>query len=335
MILVTGGTGLVGAHLLLRLVEKDLSVRAIHRASSDLKAVEKVFSYYTQDAKALFKKIEWVETDINDILGLENAFEDITHVYHCAAYISFHPGDHTKLQKINVEGTANIVNFCIAKNVKRLCYVSSIAAIGRNIHGAITNEESEWSDDHANVYALSKKAAEMEVWRGTQENLSVVILNPGVIIGPGFWDSGSGLLFKNADKNRKIYPPGGTGFITVGDVVRQLLELMDSSIENERYIAVSENLSYKDILDKIAKQFHTSGRKRKLKFWQLEVLWRLDWLRSLFTGSPRKLTKNAVFSLMHPVQYDHQKIKKALNFKFEPMDEVISFTCKKFAEENS
>jgi nucleoside-diphosphate-sugar epimerase len=334
MILVTGGTGLVGAHLLLRLVENSEAVRAIHRATSDLKGVERIFSYYTPDYKRLFKKIQWIETDLNDIVGLETAFEHVTHVYHCAAYISFHPSDYASLQKVNVEGTANIVNLCIAKNIQKLCYVSSTAAIGKANKDFLTTEESEWSEDHANVYALSKKAAEMEVWRGTQENLSVVILNPGVIIGPGFWHTGSGTLFTIAHKNRRFFPPGGTGFITVGDVVKQLISLMASPIENERYIAISENLSYEEILKQISAAFGLAAPKRKLKFWELEVLWRLDWLRSFFTSRRRSLTKNAVFSLRHPVRYDHQKIKETLQFTFEPFPEVISFACKKFLEEN-
>ncbi|MDB2606724.1 NAD-dependent epimerase/dehydratase family protein, partial [Zobellia sp.] len=242
MILVTGGTGLVGSHLLLKLVQTGNSVRAIHRKGSNLKRVVKVFGYYTEDAQSLFNKIDWVEADITDTPALEIAFDQITHVYHTAALISFDPTNFDILEKINTEGTANIVNLCIANSIEKLCYTSTIGAIGKSLESTMASEENEWTPREANVYGLTKQAAEMEAWRGSQEGLSVVMVNPGVIIGPGFWHSGSGDLFTVAKKGYRFYPPGGTGFITVRDVVKMMVSLMDSQITNERYIAVAENL---------------------------------------------------------------------------------------------
>ncbi len=110
MILVTGGTGLVGAHLLYQLSLDDMPIVAIHRKSSNLDTVKRIFSYYTNDYKVLFNKISWKVADINDITALQDAFTDITHVYHCAALISFNRKDDEQLRKVNIEGTANIVN---------------------------------------------------------------------------------------------------------------------------------------------------------------------------------------------------------------------------------
>ena len=187
----------------------------------------------------LFEKIEWIEADINDIPALEKAFQDITHVFHCAAFISFDPNDLQRLVEVNEIGTANIVNLCIANQIKKLCYVSTIAAIGKEPNNKWVSEETEWQNELVSPYALTKYLAEMEVWRATQEGIPVIIVNPGVIIGPGFWESGSGKLFPTAAKGYKYAPPGGSGFVAVEDVVNMMVQLMESNISNERYIAVA------------------------------------------------------------------------------------------------
>lgn len=334
MILVTGGTGLVGAHLLLHLMQQGKQVKAIHRKSSDLTSVEKVFSYYSAASRQLFKNIRWVEADLLDIPALEIAFEEVTQVYHCAALISFDPNDYERLRTVNIEGTKNIVNLCIAFQISKLCYVSSIGTIGRTMDGRPATEETEWTNHTTNVYALSKMDAELEVWRGAQENVPAVIVNPGVIVGPGFWDAGTGLLFQNAYKARKHYPPGGTAFVSVKDVVSIMTQLMESSITNERFIVAAENLSYKEILDRLTKEFNKSGPQIKLKFWQLEILWRLDKIANLLTGRGRKLTKNSVRSLRKTQWFKNSKSKELLGFSYSSLDDTIALSCAKFNKEN-
>ncbi|MEX0289171.1 MAG: NAD-dependent epimerase/dehydratase family protein [Flavobacteriaceae bacterium] len=332
MILVTGGTGLVGTHLLFHLLSRGFPVRAIHRANSDLQKVREVFSYYNHTPDEYFNKIQWIEADLNDLPALEIAFKDITHVYHCAALISFDPKDFKLLQKINEEGTRNIANLCIDKGIEKLCYVSSIAAIGRSIDGAIATEENEWNDNDANVYAMTKHLAEMEVWRASQEGVPVVIVNPGVVLGPGFWYGGSGALFRIAAKGPKFYPPGGTGFVTVNDVVRIMMKLMDSEITNKRFITIDKNLKYKEVLSNIAREFGKPTPKVALKFWQLSLLWRLDWLRSRVLGKRRKLTKKSVDSFRNPEIYSNRRVLGMLNFEFELMAEAVYFSCNRFKE---
>jgi nucleoside-diphosphate-sugar epimerase len=146
MVLVTGGTGLVGAHLLLHLIENGETVRAIYRNSSSVEKTKSLFSLYKKES--LFENIQWIQADITDTPSLEIAFEDIDYVYHCAALISFDPKDEELIRKINIEGTANIVNFCIAKNIKKLCFVSSIAALGDIApHEKIITEATEWNPE--------------------------------------------------------------------------------------------------------------------------------------------------------------------------------------------
>lgn len=334
MILVTGGTGLLGSHLLLKLMEAGHSVRAIHRKKSDLKRVEKVFAYYRKDATDLFMAIEWIVADINDIPALEIAFKNITQVYHAAALISFNPEDYKTLQKINREGTANIVNLCIANNIQKLCYSSTIGAIGRSINNSKANEETPWTPLEANVYGRTKHAAEMEVWRGSQEGLSVVMVNPGVIIGPGFWDSGSGALFTTAQKTYGYYPPGGTGFISVHDVVAMMIELMQSPVKNERYIAVTENWTYQKILGEITRELGIKSPTKELKFWQLKIARCFDWVKNLFLKSGRSITKSHIRSLKNRQIFNNRKIKDELGFEFRSLKNEIRFCCKKFREEN-
>lgn len=334
MVLVTGGTGLVGSHLLVSLIQQGNSVKAIHRKGSSLNRVEKIFNYYHENGSALFQKIDWIEADLNDVSALEIAFKNIDYVYHAAAFISFDPGQYDLLLKINCEGTANIVNLCIANKVKKICYVSTIGTIGKSINDDTATEENEWNDQHVNVYALSKYAAEMEVWRGTQEGLAAVIVNPGVIIGPGFWDTGSGSLFTTANKGYKFYPPGGTGFVTVNDVVRMMVTLMESPIKNERFIAVAKNHSFKEILEKLTKALDKPKPKYQLKYWQLELARLGDLLRNIVVKNGRIITKNSIHSMKHRDNYSSDKIKNSILFEFESLNPTIEFSCSRFLKKN-
>ena len=325
---------MVGAHLMLHLLKNNTTVRATYRKGSNLKQVEKVFSYYTKEASELYNKIEWVLADINDIPALEIAFQNVDYVYHAAALISFDPRDYYKLKKANILGTENIVNLCLSHSVKKLCYVSTIGAIGKSTEGQMATEENDWSNQDVNVYALTKYRAEMEVWRGSQEGLDIVIVNPGLILGPGFWDTGSGALFNIAQKAKDYYPPGGTGFITVNDVIQMMTELMASDIVNQRFIAVTENITYKDILTRLAIALGKKPPSKMLRLRQLKLGRLIDFLKSLTTGSKRRVTRKTIESLLHPETYDNRKIVDAIGFQFEPLQATIALCCEKFKEEN-
>ena len=329
MILVTGGTGLVGAHLLYYLLLEKDKVRAIHRKNSDLQAVKKVFSYYTEDVEALFSKIEWLEADITDVCLLEKAFKNITNVYHSAALVSFDPRDYKEMRKINIEGTSNIVNLCIAEKVKKLCFVSSIATIEKSLKSNIIDEDCEWNSETNNYgYAITKYGAEMEVWRASQEGVEVVIVNPGVILGAGFWNNGGpGELFTKIYNGLKFYTEGVTAFVSVTDVVKTMIQLMNSNLKNERYILVSENVSFKEVFFKIADDF---GKKRpsiKVTKVMSSIGWRLEKIKSSLTGKQPVLTKQSSKSIHQKYFYSSEKIEKALDFKFEPVSETIKNVC--------
>lgn len=324
MILVTGGTGLVGSHLLYNLATKGDNVRAIYRSEEKRDHVKYIFSYYFNDVSS-FSKIEWVKGDITDIPSLQSVFKDITHVYHCAALISFDPRDYSDLRITNIEGTANVVNLCISHGVKKICYVSSIATIDDDVKTSLITENTEWnSDADHSVYAITKYGAEMEVWRGTQEGLDAVIVNPGIILGPGFWRSGSGSLFKRIYKGIPYYTNGATGYIDVKDVVLTMEKLMVSATKNERFILVSENLSFKVVFQNIAKALGVKPPYKKASKTLLNIGWRLDWLNSFFRKKRRKLTKQTVASLLKTPTYDNSKIKNTINIEFIRIKDSIS-----------
>ena len=332
MILVTGGTGLVGSHLLFELSKSQLKIRALYRTKQTIEKVKTVFSFYSNQGDDFFNRIEWLEADLEDLPKLETAFEGVTHVYHCAALISFDPSAYYKLRKTNVTGTANIVNLSIINGVQKLCYVSSIATLG--FDPVKITEDTNWSsEDSQSVYAMTKHEAEMEVWRGIQEGVPSVIVNPGVILGPGFFDSGSGILFKRVYKGLKHYTSGVSGYVAVGDVIKSMIFLMNSDLKNERYIMVAENISFLELLTLISKGLNQHPPQKAVGNFVLSIAWRLDWLTHLLTGKKRKLTKNLCKTLTKKSYYSSDKfLKTNTAFKFKPISEEVSEVCQLFSK---
>ncbi|MHB1146132.1 MAG: SDR family oxidoreductase [Lutibacter sp.] len=334
MILVTGGTGLVGAHLLYHLSLENDAIRAIHRKNSDLLAVKNVFSYFSSDYKFLFQKIEWIEADITDTISLEKAIINVTEVYHSAALVSFDSKDYQAMCDINIEGTSNIVNFCIANRVKKLCFVSSVATIEKSITNQFMTETDEWNIEKVSYgYAMTKYVAEMEVWRASQEGVPVVIVNPGIILGAGFWHQGSGTLFSKIEKGFSFYSEGVMGFVSVIDVVKAMILLMKSDIVNERYILVAENSSFKNIFFQIAQNLGKNPPSIKVTKLMSSIGWRLERLKSILTNKPPTLTKHSAKSIHDKRYYSSEKIQKELNFNFESISETTKNVCEIYKNE--
>ncbi|QDO93516.1 NAD-dependent epimerase/dehydratase family protein [Formosa sediminum] len=333
MILVTGGTGLVGSHLLYKLANNSKKIRAIYRSEAKLEVAKKIFSYYTSDT-SLFESIEWVKTDLLNLPDLEAAFKNVTQVYHCAALVSFDPNDYIALKRTNTLGTANIVNLCLSYKVSKLCYVSSVATLGQSLTDTPITEETFWNpEEDNNVYAITKYGAEMEVWRGTQEGLDAIIVNPGVILGSGAWNQGSGNLFYKVYNHLNYYTNGITGFVAVEDVVDIMMTLMAMDIKNQNYILVSEHWSYKKLLQTIAKHLGVKIPHNEIQPWQAKLGWRLDWLRHKVTGKKRSLSKQMAKTIVSQSQYSSEKITALLNYKWTAIDTTIQSICKQFKNE--
>ncbi|WP_029037298.1 NAD-dependent epimerase/dehydratase family protein [Salinimicrobium xinjiangense] len=338
MILVTGGTGLVGSHLLLDLISEGKNVRAIYRTQESLEAVKKVFSYTHPEAEALelFDKIEWQKADITDVPSLAPAFENVDLVYHCAAMVSFDTSKDNELRKVNIEGTANVVNFCIKNEVKKLCFVSSIATFDLKPGEKEITETSFWNKElNHSMYAITKYGAEMEVWRASQEGIPVIIVNPGVIIGPGFWNSGSGKIFSKVNSGLDYHFPKTTGFVGVWDVVKVMQLLMYSSVRNEEFILVSENLSFKKVFEMTAEELGKPAPSKRLKKWMVFTGWIWQEASGVFSNREKHLDSRSSKSLFQHSFYSAEKIKAELNYNFQPVHQVIERTSKMFKEEHT
>ncbi|WP_324719860.1 NAD-dependent epimerase/dehydratase family protein [Salinimicrobium sp. HB62] len=336
MILVTGGTGLVGSHLLLDLAQTGKKLKAIYRTEKSLEGVKKVFSYTNsqEEVLRLFNLIEWIRADITDIPSLAKAFEGVRYVYHCAAMVNFDSSKDAQLRKVNIEGTANIVNYCIKNKIEKLVHVSSIATFDKKPGEKEISELSFWNKelDH-NMYAITKYGAEMEVWRASQEGIPVVIVNPGVILGPGFWNDGSGKIFKKVNSGLNYHFPKTTGFVGVWDVVKAMVKLMNSSVKNEEFILVSENLSFREVFNLTARNLNKPAPSKKLKKWMIFAGWVWQEISALFTHRQRQLDSRLQKSLYEHSFYSSNKLKRELSFEFQPIAGVIETTAEAFKKD--
>ncbi len=332
MVLVTGATGLVGTHLLIKLAQEDYPIRALYRSEPKKNYAKSVFLQCCDlEDQNTFDRIDWVVGDLNDIPRLTTAFKGVQRVYHCAAMISFNPSHYRKLRKVNIEGTANIVNLCMLHKVDKLCYVSSIATIGEALSNTSINETNEWNSEVLNsVYAITKYGAEMEVWRGMQEGLDAVIVNPGIIIGPGFFNSGSGYFFKKIYNGMKYYTTGITGYVAIQDVVAIMQSLMNSAITKERYILVGENLSFKNAFTMIAEGLGKTAPQKKATPFLMKLAYSIQWFLHSFFGKKRSIFKSSIKSAFSDSFYENDKIKNELSYTFIPIKKAISETTTYF-----
>lgn len=332
MIFVTGGTGLVGAHLLYELTSAGKKVKALKRETSNLKQVLKTFSYYSENPNQLFEKIEWVDGDILDYFTLEKLLKGITEIYHCAAIVSFQTKERRKMISNNVEGTANLVNAALENGVKKICHVSSIAALGRLQNGLLVNEETNWIPfKRISGYSESKFFSEAEIWRGIEEGLDAVIVNPSIILGTANWEAGSPKLFKTIWDGLKFYTKGVTGFVDVKDVVRAMILLMSESnfesCKNQRFILSAENLSYQNVFYQIADALGKSRPKYFSSDLLLSFVWRAATFLGWLTRKPSMITRDAVANSNATNNFDGSKITRILDFKYCSISDSINQTA--------
>ena len=314
---------------MLELLSKGHTIKALRRPSSDLAWVRKIFSYYTDQVDELFSRIIWVEGDILDYLSLEDALQGVTVVYHCAAMVSFHGDDYDMMLNSNVQGTGNLIDAALFNKVQRFCHVSSIAALGKTHDGSEINEETYWTPSkRKSAYSLSKFFSEMEVWRGIEEGLDAVIVNPSIILGPGNWEIGSPKLFQSIWKGLKYYTKGVTGFVDVRDVVQAMIRLTSdehfASCRNQRFILNAGNLSYQDFFNRIADVLKKPRPHNFASDIKLQIAWRMARTASFFTGKRPLITRDTVSASTQKNNYSGQKIVNSIGFHYLPLDETIS-----------
>ena len=311
MIFVTGASGLVGSHLIQSLLSKGKKVRALYRQAVP------VFPGSEQ--------CDWVKGDILDPIGLNEALEGVEFVYHCAAIVSFAPGAAAKMLHSNVEGTANVVNACLTQKVKKLIFVSSVAALGRIRETEAIDESMHWTPETSNsVYGQSKYLAELEVWRAMEEGLPMAIVNPVIILGAGDWNNGSSGIFKSAYNEFPWYTGGMSGFVDVLDVVDAMQILMDSNITGQRYVLSADNLSYRSLFNSIATAFNKRLPYKRVTPLLAGIVWRLEAIKGFFTGKAPLLTKETAATAQATVRFNNQKFLNAFpNFQYRKLEDTI------------
>lgn len=316
MIFITGATGLLGSFICKDLLARGYKVRAIKRETSSMTLLG--------DAA---DKIHWVIGDMNDTATLKESLEGVEAVIHGAAIISFDKRDEDKMYKTNVQGTADLVNTCLKVGVTNFVHISSVAAIGRKRDQRILQETDLWEGtEYDSVYARSKHAQELEVWRGAQEGLDVKIVNPSVILGPGLWGQGSTSVFKYAYGEKTYHPEGTINYVDVRDVSKAVIDLMVSDIKNERFILSAGSMDYKDFFTAVAGQFGKKPPKKPVPYWLLRIAVAFEFLRSRLMGQSAMITKDTAKLSRMRYHFKNDKIKEALRFEFRSAGDSIQWT---------
>lgn len=321
MILVTGASGFLGLQLLQELLSREEPVRAI---------------YNHTPPQLHHPLIQWEKADLLDIFAVEDIFRDITHVYHCAAIVSFDSSHKEQLIQNNINVTAHIVNQALEQNITKMIYVSSIAAMGRSHTDRFINEDTFWSESKENsTYSKSKYYAEMEVWRGISEGLNAAIVNPAIILGEGDYSKGSAQLLSNVAKEFPYYTEGINGWVDVKDVVKAMVLLMDSELSEERYILSTGNYSYREVFTIMAEKLSVKPPFRHATPLLAAIVWRLDYLRSRLTGKNPLITRESARTAQSRSYYDNAKFLQAFpSFSYTPLGQTIERMVRDFRTGN-
>jgi nucleoside-diphosphate-sugar epimerase len=322
MVFVTGGTGFLGAYIIKELVFKGIPVRAIRRSNNLPSFIP----------ASVLNQVQWIEGDVLDLVGLEDAMDGVDTVIHSAAKVSFNGRERQEMFRVNIEGTANVVNLAIEKNIRHFIHVSSVAALGRKSNGTIVTEEKQWEDSKVNTnYAISKYQAEMEVWRAIGEGLHAVIVNPSTILGYGNWNNSSCAIFKTAYAEFPWYTSGINGFVDVEDVARVIVLLAERDISGERFILNSDNWSFKQLLTAIADGFGKKHPSRNASPILGSIAWRLEKLKKFFSDEAPLLTRESAMVAQSKTFFDSGKILRVLpGFSFTPLHQTITKACENY-----
>lgn len=333
-ILVTGGTGLLGAHLLQQLTARGVAVRAIARQGASRRVVDKVFAAYSKNLEADRARVEWVTADITDYYSLEDVFGGIEKIFHVAGYVSFKKTDKRKLETVNIRGSANVVDAALHQGVRKVIYVSSVAALGRADLEDLITEETPWKNSPQNThYAVTKQAGEREIWRGSEEGLDVLVVNPGLIVGYGDWDSGTGRIIKRIAEGQAFYTAGCNGWVDVRDTARAMIELDAAGVRNEKFILINENVPFDKAFARIA--HHTGSKPPGIKAGPMLIRMAVftEWLKHKLLGKEPLVTRETALTASLYSRYDNSKLGKHIPFAYTPFEETLEEVAKWYKTE--
>lgn len=327
VIFVTGATGLVGSHLLYRLLDAGHTVFALRRLQSDLEEVRAIFRQHS-DGEQLWMQVNWVEGDVLKPETYAGYIRRAAIVYHCAAMVSFDAAEQGLLMETNLRGTENVAVACLECGC-RLCYVSSIAALGDAVREMEVIDEATpviEGREHS-VYSWSKGNAEKIVWEFVGRGLDAVIVCPSVILGPGVWTRSSSRLFAAAARGIPVYPRGVTGYVDVRDVVALMVRLAeDGIVRGERFVLNGGNYSFRELFTMIARAYGKRPPCFYLRPWMGEVAWRFLAIAGRFTGKKPAFTRDTARTSQHRSYYSNAKIlNRYRDFRFHTLEETVGY----------
>lgn len=332
MILMSGATGFLGSYLLFRLVKEGHKVRAIKRTSSNFNQVKLAFDFWNMGFFKSFDQynqlIEWVDADITEVADLALHFEGVEEIFHLSAVVSFQGKDKDAVMEANLGATKNMVNLALSKNIEKFHFVSSIASLGRATKEFVDENDFIAQKSYSSIYAVSKYMSELEVWRAYSEGLMGVIVNPGVVIGSAVEENEVTRIFRLLQKGFNYYTSGVNGYVDVRDVADFLYELSRKEEKyNERYVLVSENISYKDLFSYVDKGFGIQKAKKEANYKLSYLVSVVDRIRAFITRSNPIITPELLKLATSKFYYNNSKAKKALNKEFISIAESVSDTC--------
>lgn len=334
MVFVTGGTGLVGSHIICELLSNGYKVRALCRHSSDKSWFNKTAKWLLKsDYNSKISNIEWFEGDVTDVVCLIDAMQGCTQVYHAAAVVSFAKSDQENMRNININGTANVVNVCLgASQQVDLCFISSTASIG-GVEKKLLDESEAFIQEQANsYYSVTKYLAELEVVRGREEGLNATIINPSIVLGYGNWNQGSAKIIKNGKQGFPFYTEGSNTFVDARDVAKASRLLMEHQCFEGRYLCAAWNRKFVEVFTKLATEFQSKPPRIRVLKWMVEVAWRLAAILRFFTGSGI-ITKESAAAGMKNRSYSSARLEKAVPFTFREFDASLSEICEAYKNE--
>ena len=334
-VFITGATGFIGSHIARQYLAGGYAVSVLKRPESGYGMLADVAD-----------QITWYIGDVLDIPSLEGAILPRVDspgvdspgvdapgidVIHAAAMVSFVPKDRDRMEQINVEGTANVVNVCLKAGVRKLGYVSSVAALGRPaVKGGNSNEPividegQKWEDSPNNsAYAKSKYRAELEVWRGVAEGLNAVMVSPSIVLGAGDWSRSSLQLIKYVYDEKPFYPAGLVNYVDVLDVADALVRLMQSDITARRYILNGGTIPYRSLLEQMAAALGKRPPAWRISPVLTRLLWPVEAVRSWLTGKAPLITRETARSASSLYAYDGRKISQEVGIQYRPLGETL------------
>jgi len=317
MIAVTGANGLLGNIILKKFISEKIPVIGLQRVHGGPTSLRNP----TQE-------VEWREADVTNSLALADALKNIDTVIHTAAVVSFDPRAKERIFQTNVIGTQNIVNACLALRIPRLIFISSVAALGRKKGVTEINEENKWVDSDLNSdYAKSKYLAELEVYRGQEEGLSISIVNPSAILSTANPNKSSSQIFKYVHHERPFYADGHLNYVDARDVAEVVYRIYEKKIDGEKFIATAGSINLKELITKIA--FRLGKKEPSIKISPhllLAAAW-LEEMRCKLTGAEALISRQSVKMPGEKFIYVNQKSINRLNMTYRPLDETLDWCC--------